>query len=143
MKTIQLTLALTMLASLVGAVEIPSEDFSAVAEKLVEAYNEVDPEAVKALLDESAFFRILEENDITVEEWPTVWSEHTRYYHDQVGKIESHHLEELDPPDGAFLTLHHEHGASELFVVLNEEGQATELNMRPVGQHSCSSAAAN
>ena len=40
MRVLELTLALAMLASLVGAVEIPSEDFSAVAEKLVKALYE-------------------------------------------------------------------------------------------------------
>ena len=111
------------------AAEMNTEKFEEVAKRLAEATDAVDYQAFASNLADQKEPNEGEESE---------WVRRVRQFKNHSGKLEGVELLELDPPDGAFFELKYDHGSAELFLILDDEGQATEVNIRPT-DHPCAS----
>ena len=132
MKVSCLILALAVTPWPASALEISEEAFVEVAEQITNALNEVDLESFREVLSEAYLEKSSQEEGKTPEEWASDWTRGVEQALAFLGKVETVELAELDPPDGAFFTLGHEKGSSELFLVLDENHRVAEMNLRPV-----------
>ena len=132
MRVLCIALALATAPWPAAGEEIGEQAFVEVANQIVKALNEADVGSFRAVLADEYYESSLAEEGKTAEEWAAELTRGTQQMLELMGKVKKVELAELDPPDGAFFTLHHERGSSELFIVLDESHRATELNLRPV-----------
>lgn len=132
MRVLCIALALATTPWPAAGAEIDEQAFVEVANQIAKALNKVDVESFRAVMTDEYFESSLAEEGKTPEEWAADQERGTQQMLELMGKVERVELAELDPPDGAFFTLHHEHGSSELFLVLDESHRVTEVMLRPV-----------
>ncbi len=135
MKRMGLVILLLLTGIASFASEVPKDDFVKAAEAIASSINEYDHELYRTTLAEAYFQEVREEESLSPKEWKEDWVEGTRQMLSSFGRIEAVEFIETDPPDGAFFTIRHDHGAGEIFLTLDEEGKITRLNMRPL--NSC------
>ena len=126
-KTVSLGIVLAVLVAVQAAEarDFTEEDFLAVGERLVRSMNELDYEGFLSLAASADDGEEMSEAD---------WRRQREWVTEKIGKIQEVIVEELDPPDGAYLTFNAAQGAIEVFMVLDEEGKVSEMRAFPKGQ---------
>ncbi|MCI0414470.1 hypothetical protein L0222_16965 [bacterium] len=135
MKKFGLFLVLIFLCSSTQAVDIKECVFVEIANRYKEAFNGIDFKKVQTLWSPELMEKLEGE---TEDEKKVEFERKVSLVMEHLGKMTKVELAELDPPDGAFFTAHFERGTAELFFVLNEKHQATEISLRVTGHSSCS-----
>ncbi|MCZ6508890.1 MAG: hypothetical protein O7A04_12705 [Acidobacteria bacterium] len=132
MRVLSLALVLATATWPAAAVDMGEEPFIKVANQIAKALNELDAASIRAVLADEYFQQSLEEEGKTADEWIAEMNQGAEQMLGLMGKVEKVELAELDPPDAAFITLQHERGSAELFLVLDESHRVIEINLRPV-----------
>ena len=132
MRVLCLAALATVSLAAVAVGDIGEQAFLEVGNRIAESLNELNAESLRAVLDDEYFQESLEEEGKTADEWLAEMNQGAQQMLDMMGRVEAVELAELDPPDGAFLTLRHERGSSELLMVLDESHRITEINLRPI-----------
>ncbi len=117
-------------------VEIPESVFVDIANQYKEAFNAIDYKKVQSLWSPQLLEKFGEGK--TDKEKQKEYERQVQLVMQHLGKMIKVELVELDPPDGAFFNAHFERGTAELFFVLNEGKQATEISLRVIGHSGCS-----
>ncbi len=117
-------LLLLLVVPAAGARDFTEGEFLAVGEKLVQSMKTLDFEGFMSVVGDDDGERPSE----------TEWREQIRTVRTMVGELGEVTVDELDPPDGAYLTFNAAEGALDVFMILDAAGKVDEIRVSPKGQ---------